>query len=148
MIKKDLENVIRTRENNKDAALLREIVSSPDFRFVNAAPVSVEPKKEAEQMKIHYDSVLNAGFDNWGFESTLEKLGTSKRENIQFIGFNGAGYSAKLYFEEIPEKVIGVVVTRRPSASPAIDQAVIASRCHNNRSRHRAFTPGCTLFSG
>lgn len=123
MIKKDLENVIHTRTNSTDAALLREIVLSPDFRFVNAAPVSAEPKKEAEQMKIHYDSVRNAGFENWGFESTLEKLGTSERENIQFIGFKGAGYSAKLYFEEIPEKVIGVIVTRRLSASPAIDQS-------------------------
>ncbi|ARM84880.1 MULTISPECIES: hypothetical protein [Marinobacter] len=123
MIKKDLESVIHTRANSTDAALLREIVLSPDFRFVNAAPVSVEPKQEAEQMKIHYDSVLNAGFENWGFESTIEKLSISESENIQFIGFKGADYSAKLYFEGIPEKVIGVIVTRRPSVSPAIDQS-------------------------
>lgn len=44
MIKKDLESVIRTRANSTDAALLRKIVLSPDFRFVNAVPVSVEPK--------------------------------------------------------------------------------------------------------
>lgn len=123
MIKKDLENVIRTRANSTDVAQLREIVMSPDFRFVNSASVSVEPKQEAEQMKIHYDSVLNAGFENWGFESTIEKLSISESENIQFIGFKGAGYSAKLYFEGIPEKVIGVIVTRRPSVSPAIDQS-------------------------
>lgn len=123
MIKKDLESVIRTRANSTGAELLREIVLSPDFRFVNAAPVSVESKQETEQMKIHYDSVLNAGFENWGFESTLEKLSISERESIQFIGFKGAGYSAKLYFEKIPEKVIGVIVTRRLSASPAIDKS-------------------------
>ncbi|TGN38853.1 hypothetical protein [Marinobacter confluentis] len=58
-------------------------------------------------MRIHYDSVLNAGFENWGFESTLEQLSVSDRETIQFIGLKGAGYSAKFYFEEIPEKVIG-----------------------------------------
>lgn len=123
MIKKDLENVMHTTASSTDAALLREIVLSPDFRFVNTAPVSAEPKKEAEQMKIHFDSVLNAGFEKWGFESTLKKLGTSERENIQFIGFKGGGYSAKLYFEEVPEKVIGLVVTRRGSVSPAIDQS-------------------------
>lgn len=123
MIKKDLESVIRTRANSTDASMLRKIVLSPDFRFVNATPVSVEQKQEAEQMKIHYDSVLNAGFENWGFESTLEKLSISERESIQFIGFKGAGYSAKLYFEEIPEKVIGVIVTRRSSAPPAINQS-------------------------
>lgn len=123
MIKKDLENMIHTTVNSTDAALLREIVLSPDFRFVNTAPVSAEPRKEAKQMKIHYDSVLRAGFENWGFESTLKKLGASERENIQFIGFKGAGYSAKLYFEEVPKKVFGLVVTRRGSVSPAIDQS-------------------------
>ena len=118
-----LKNIAYLDSTSIDSALLHKIASSSDLKFVSAHPVSIDPKKEAEQMKIHYDSVRKAGFDYWGFESTLEKLGTSKRENIQFIGFKGAGYSAKLYFEEIPEKVIGVVVTRRPSASPAIDQS-------------------------
>lgn len=123
MITKSLKYVLHMGENIANAELLHEIVSSPDFRFVNAAPVNVEPKAELEQTKIHYDSVLNAGFENWGFESMLERLSISESENIQFIGFKGAGYSAKLYFEDIPEKVIGVIVTRRPSASPAIDQS-------------------------
>lgn len=123
MMAADIENAVFIYIKEMNSSLLNEIVLSSDFRFVNAAPVSVEPKQEAEQMKIHYDSVLNAGFENWGFESTIEKLSISESENIQFIGFKGAGYSAKLYFEGIPEKVIGVIVTRRPSVSPAIDQS-------------------------
>lgn len=123
MMAADIENAVFIYIKEVDSSLLNEVVLSSDFRFLNSAPVSVEPKQEAEQMKIHYDSVLNAGFENWGFESTIEKLSISESENIQFIGFKGDGYSAKLYFEGIPEKVIGVIVTRRPSVSPAIDQS-------------------------
>ena len=123
MTRQELEQVIDCSDGSVDASLLREIASSSDFRFVNDSPVAVDPTRELAQLRIHFDSVTQAGIQSWGFASVIEKLQAHQQNEVMFIGLKGGGYSAKLYFEALPEKVIGLVVTRRQTAAPAIDSS-------------------------
>ena len=121
MTRQELEQLIDCSDGGVDASLLREIASSSDFRFVNDSPVAVDPARELAELRIHFNSVTQAGIQSWGFASVIEKLQAHHQSEVMFIGLKGGGYSAKLYFMAFPEKIIGLVVTRRQTAAPNID---------------------------
>lgn len=101
---------------------IHELLKAKDREWIIEQPVRVDTSTELMHLNTHREAMEQSNIENWGFKQSREKL-SEAGEFVEFVAFKAAGYSAKVYLDDVTEKFIGLVVTKRQSPAPNIDSA-------------------------